>query len=425
MNTSTQELLQNALDLAVADGTVAGVNLLVSHQGDERWYAQAGMRSLERREPMSRNVIFRLFSQTKPITGTALMMLVERGLVDLAQPVSDFLPGFKNPRVSTEYLQPSQINGPIEMTPYAGTDGSFATPIPTVAAEREVTIKDLLTMTSGLPYPDTSFDSGRHAAAVFGEIDRRLHTDHAMTTLEVANRLGACPLRFQPGSRWMYGTSADIIGAVVEVASGRRFGDFLRTEIFEPLSMKDTAFHVPPEKQARLADVYDNPDNPVDPKNAGRPLTEVETDNLGVQYVAGEDPAYQAGGAGLKSTIDDYMKFATMLLNGGTLHGNRIIEPATIAFMTTGALTSAQRRDFEGLLHGYDYNTFMRIASAPGHAESVCNAGEYGWDGWLGTYFCNDPATRTTFLLMYQLTNAGTTTFTRKVKNIVFTHLGD
>lgn len=424
LNTKADILLQRALDMAVEHGTVAGAITLTTKEGHEPWYAESGYRNLERLEPITRDTIFRLYSQTKPVTGTALMMLVERGIVDLAQPVSDFLPGFKNQRVSVEY-EHNSVAATAETTVYEGENNRNAPPMCTVPAVREVTVKDLLTMTSGMPYPDMSFDSGRWATQVFDEIDSRLHSGDALGTVEIANRLGRCPLRFQPGSHWMYGTSADIIGAVIEVASGMRFGDFLRTELFEPLNMHETAFYVPVEEVPRLAGVYDNPKNPLNPANANGPLREVSTDNLGVGYVENTPPAFESGGAGLKSTIDDYTKFATMLMNGGELNGVRIMQPATIAMMTQGALTPTQRDDFSNMVHGSDYNTFMRVADRLGHVDSYSNPGEYGWDGWLGTYFANDPVSRTTFIVMYQLTNAGTTSFTRKLKNIVFTHLDE
>lgn len=462
---TAERLLQAALDTAVTDGIVAGVNMLVTQHGVQRWYLESGKRSIERDEPMTRDTIFRLYSQSKPITGTAVMMLVERGVIDLAEPVSIYLTGFKNQRVSTEYV--GNANGvssdiPMEMTdipssnekgsdkaklkdtekpgdvpcssddtdglqPSVGTDDIRHDDFLTVPCERELTIKDLLTMTSGLPYPDSTFDAGRYASTVFDEVDRRLHTDSPMGTVELANRLGQGPLRFQPGSHWMYGTSADILGAIVEVASGMRFGDFLRTQIFEPLGMTDTAFYVPPEKQYRLAAVYDNPRDPVDLTNAGGPLREVQTNHLGVQYIPSTDPAYQAGGAGLKSTLDDYERFARMLLNGGQLDGVRILEPSTVRFMLSGALALGDEpiKDYQNWQHGYNYNTLMRIAERPGASEAYCNPGEFGWDGWLGTFFCNDPVSDTTFLMMYQLTNSGTTPFTRKVKNIVFSHLDE
>lgn len=425
--TMTNELIQDAMDRAVDRGEIAGATMLAVQHGEERWQASAGLRNIERGETMTRDTIFRLYSQSKPVTGTAAMMLVERGLLDLAAPVSEYLPGFKGQRVTTEFADDRSAGDRLTNdipTDQAGSTGSvIGDGERTVPAEREVTVKDLLTMTSGLPYGDANFEAGRLVGKVFDELDARLHGPHPMGTVELANRLGGCPLRFQPGSRWMYGTSADVIGAIVEVVSGKRFGDFLRDELFEPLGMRDTAFYVPADRIDRLAAVYDNPDNPIDPANAGGPLREIVTDHLGVPYAATEDPAYQAGGAGLRSTVDDFARFGQMLLGGGELDGVRVLQPATVRMMTSGALFARHYPDFEGWQPGCNYNTFMRIVEEPGKSTMISRVGEYGWDGWLGTYFSNDPATGTTFLFMIQLTNAGTIAVTRKVKNIVNAHL--
>lgn len=427
----TQQLIQNAMDRAVDHGEIAGATMLAVQHGEERWQASAGMRNIERGEAMTRDTIFRLYSQSKPVTGTAAMILVERGLLDLAAPVSAYLPGFVGQRVTTEFEPkggdagsaadrltndiPTDMAGDIDI---AAHDGER-----TVPAVREVTVKDLLTMTSGIPYGDSNFEAGRIVGKVFDELDARLHGSNPMGTVELANRLGGCPLRFQPGSRWMYGTSADIIGAIIEVVSGKRFGDFLRDELFEPLGMHDTAFYVPSDRIGRLAAVYDNPDSPIDPANAGGPLREIVTDHLGVPYAATEDPAYQAGGAGLRSTVDDFAKFGQMLIGEGALGDVRILQPKTVRMMTSGAMYARHYPDFEEWQPGCNYNTFMRIVEEPGKSTMISNPGEYGWDGWLGTYFCNDPMSGTTFLFMIQLANAGTIPVTRKVKNIVNAHL--
>ena len=424
-----RRLIQTALDRAVERGEVAGANVLVSRRGEELWYAQSGLRNIERGETMDRDTICRLYSQTKPVTGAAAMMLVERGIIDLGDPVSAYLPAFAGQRVVADGDDGALANDiPMDM---AGTTGGRADDgARTVAALREPTIKDLLTMTSGLPYPDGGHEAGRLAGAVFDELDSRLGTPDAMGTVELANRLGACPLRFQPGSHWMYGTSADVMGAVIEVASGKRFGDFLRDEIFEPLGMADTAFYVPASKLGRLAAVYDRPDCPVLESNRVAPadrgpesLHEIATNHLGVEYVPDGDPAFQSGGAGLKSTLDDYMRFGRMLANGGEVDGVRLLRPSTVAMMTSNALHARHYPDFDEWQPGYGYNTFMRIMQEPGKSVMLNHVGEYGWDGWLGTYFDNDPSTGTTILLMMQLTNAGVTPLTRRVKNIVTSYL--
>ena len=379
--------LQGVLDRAVEEKFVAGASVLVRKDGKEKWFCKSGMRDLEQGLEVERDTIFRMYSMSKPITAAAVMILAERGMLDLGEPVSKFLPGFRSQKVAQGNLS--------------------------VSVKREMNIKDLLCMTSGLSYPDASTAAGREAAEVFSEIDRRLYSETPMTTKDVANALGSCRLLFQPGEHWMYGSSADILGAVIEAVSGMRFGEFLEKELFAPLGMKDTGFYVPEEKRHRLAKVYEN---------QGGELAEVKTNHLGIRYSMDQEPAFQSGGAGLVSTLDDYARFGQMLLNGGSLGDMRILKPQTVRFMTSGKLLPAQQADFEAgweQFSGYTYGNLMRVLEHPGQGWGMGFEGEYGWDGWLGAYFCNDPKNRVTFLLMYQLINAGTNSFTRKVRNVV------
>lgn len=383
----TLERLQGVLDRAVEEKFVAGASVLVRKDGEEKWFCKSGMRDLEQGLEVERDTIFRMYSMSKPITAAAVMILAERGLLDLGEPVSKFLPGFRGQKVAQGNLS--------------------------VSVKREMNIKDLLCMTSGLSYPDASTAAGREAAEVFSEIDRRLYSETPMTTKDVANALGSCRLLFQPGEHWMYGSSADILGAVIEAVSGMRFGEFLEKELFAPLGMKDTGFYVPEEKRHRLAKVYEN---------QGGELAEVKTNHLGIRYSMDQEPAFQSGGAGLVSTLDDYARFGQMLLNGGSLGDMRILKPQTVRFMTSGKLLPGQQADFEAgweQFAGYTYGNLMRVLERPGQGWGMGFEGEYGWDGWLGAYFCNDPKNRVTFLLMYQLINAGTNSFTRKVRNVV------
>ena len=204
--------LQAIMDNAVAQNEVAGVNLLVLQNGKELLYAQSGYADLEAKHPLQKDTIFRLYSMSKPITAAAAMILMERGIIDLCDPVKKFLPGFQNQKVAK---------------------GDELVPV-----RRDCTIRDLLSMTSGLLYGGTD-KAGKAAEAVIEEAKARMDGPDALSTVELANRLGSQPLFFHPGEHFNYGTSADILGAVIEVASGMRFGEFLRKEIFEPLQMND------------------------------------------------------------------------------------------------------------------------------------------------------------------------------------------
>lgn len=382
--------LNSLLEQAVERGEVAGANLLVLKNGEELAYTQAGFAVKEQGIPYSRDTIARLYSMTKPVTAAAAMLLAERGALDLGQNLGDILPAFRDPQV--------------------WEDGKK------VPARRAILVHDLLSMTSGIPYPGTD-DAGARAAEVFDDAVQRLHGDNPMTSRELADRLGEGGLTFHPGDRWMYGSSADVLGAVIEEVSGMPFGEFLKKELFVPLGMKDTAFYVPKDKQHRLAETYEQT-----PEGVKR----YETYNLAIDYGMDKAPAFESGGAGLVSTIDDYAKFAAMLLNGGRHGDQQILQPRTVEFMTRGKMTPWQLeslwRTWESM-YGYGYSNLMRIMEEPGMAHFQTWKGEYGWDGWLGCYFCNSPENKVTVLMTCQRRDAGTMVLTRRLRNVIAAHL--
>ena len=233
-----------------------------------------------------------------------------------------------------------------------------------------------------------------------------------MTTMEMASRLGQGRLAFQPGESWRYGTGADILGAVVEAASGVRFGEFLSREFFEPLGMKDTGFSLDASKRDRLTKVYERtPDG----------LVEYHGNHLGICNHMDADIRFESGGAGLVSTIEDYRHFAQMLMNGGAYQGRTYLMPSTVAYMTGCRLYPHQQMMMAGWdsLAGYSYSNLMRVLTEPSLAVINGSRGEYGWDGWLGPYFANMPEVDTTFLMMVQLKDSGTFTLTRKLRNVL------
>lgn len=382
--------IEKTVKAAIENKETAGTNILILHKGNEVYYHEDGWADMEQKKPVQRDSIFRLYSMTKPVTAVAVMVLLERGEIDLFEPVSRYLPGFKKQKV----IQ----------------NGDFESPI------REITIRDLLNMTSGLLYPDEN-PAGRKTAEVFEELDRRLFSGSPMTTMELADKLGKVPLAFHPGEKWAYGTSADILGALVEQVSGQRFGEFLSKEIFEPLGMKDTAFYVPDEKQHRLACVYESLE--------GKPMARYTGNHLGIIHDQDKSPAFESGGAGLFSTIDDYALFANMLMNGGRLDNERILKEQTVNFLTTQGLEETQMVSFRNwnTLAGFTYGNLMRVMVRPDLAGGLVRKGEYGWDGWLGCYFANFPAEELTILLMMQKKDAGTIPLTRKLRNIILSNL--
>lgn len=371
---------------SVQEGQIAGGNLCVLHRGEAVYYAEAGYADIAARRKVARDSIFRLYSMTKPVTSAAVMMLMERGVIDLLDPVSRYIPTFADIRV--------------------------AAPEGDVAVNRQVTVKDCLSMTSGLAYNCDPDPASRSAALVYDELDRRMYSDDPMTTMEMASRLGQGRLAFQPGESWRYGTGADILGAVVEAASGVRFGEFLSREFFEPLGMKDTGFSLDASKRDRLTKVYERtPDG----------LVEYHGNHLGICNHLDADIRFESGGAGLVSTIEDYRHFAQMLMNGGAYQGRTYLMPSTVAYMTGCRLYPHQQMMMAGWdsLAGYSYSNLMRVLTEPSLAVINGSRGEYGWDGWLGPYFANMPEVDTTFLMMVQLKDSGTFTLTRKLRNVL------
>ncbi|MBQ7839852.1 MAG: beta-lactamase family protein [Lachnospiraceae bacterium] len=387
--------LLNVIEQAIEENDVAGMNLLVEKDGQEICYCEAGMADREKNKPIERNTIFRLYSQSKPVTAAGAMILMERGELDLGQAVSDILPAFAQPK----YVE----NGVVK------------------PCTRPLRVHDLLQMTSGLAYPDANSAVGRETGIVFEEADRRLYTDNPMTTVEIANALAKCPLSFEPGTSWQYGTSADVLGAVIETVSGMKFGDFLQKELFGPLEMTDTAFWVPAQKQNRLASVYET----VRDENGKKSLIRYNGNHLAIRNQMDQPPAFEAGGAGLASTLDDYRNFARMLHNGGEWKGIRILQPETVKYMTGGQLMLPQQASFDNWigLSGYSYGNLMRVCKIPGQSCGIAKEGEYGWDGWLGCYFANFPEEKLTILFGMQKKDAGTWKLTRKLRNVILSSL--
>ncbi|MCR5557729.1 MAG: beta-lactamase family protein [Butyrivibrio sp.] len=382
-----QKLIQEAIDRAVDNKEVAGVNLLVFQEQKEIYYAQGGYSDLETKRPMDRDTICHLYSQTKPITAAAAMLLMQDGLIDLNQSVGDFIDSFKS--------QKCLINGKVKKVP----------------SDKHVRIIDLLNMTSGLVYPGLESAAERETTILFTEAIRRLDTKNQMSTLEFAERIGEFTLKFVPGSYFQYGTSADVLGAVIEKVTGMKYGEFLKERLFDPLEMQDTAFIVPKEKKDRMAGIY---------KIHRGQLRRLKDNHLLIRNDGGPN-AFESGGAGLMSTLDDYMHFGQMLLNGGTYKGKEILTPATVHFLTHGCLTPMQQRAFDNWqgLEGHTYGNLMRVMKNPDQAVIIGHKGEYGWDGWLGAYFMNDPSTQTTMVMLTQMADYATGALTRKLRNII------
>jgi CubicO group peptidase (beta-lactamase class C family) len=351
-------------DLVEKREIAGGAALMVQH-GRLLYRDYAGYSNLESNQPISADTIYAIYSMTKVITSVALLRLYEQGRYHMHQPVGDFLPNYKNQMVVIE-----------------GEDGKTEL----VPARCPVTMRHLLTMTSGITYPDDTTAAGRLMKEAHQKAGGRY-------TKDFVDEMGKVPLAFHPGEKYLYGFSFDVLGGVLEVITGKRFGDYLKEEIFEPLGMKDSGFYLSPEQLERTAFVY---------RARGGCLSPVprEETRAGLSR-----PEFESGGGGLFCTMADYGRFAQMLLNGGTLDGARILGRKTIDLMTTDHLNVEQRRIFlESHIgqKGCSYGLGVRVRRDVGAAGLNITPGEYGWDGMAGTWFSADPKEDLYALFMIQ-----------------------
>lgn len=380
------KLIDNICSDFINSGGV-GAGCLVFKNGNELYSGFFGLADRENGLPMERDSIYRLFSLTKPVTSAAAMILMDKGLLSPDDPVSRFFP---------EYRSMTQIDGSDKIIP----------------CPSEIRIAHLLSMTSGLPYANNFNNSVRGAGRLFDKVEHGISNGTQVTTKEFTRSAAAIPLSFTPGERWDYGISADILGGIIEKAADMPYGDFLRGSIFTPLGMVDTDFYVPAEKMHRFTALYK--------WDEGR-LVRDTANYLGLtDYSA--PPAFESGGAGLCSTIGDYSRFARMLCNKGELDGVRIMSEKTFGYMTSPMLSPVQNTMWERL-RGYNYSCLMRIMTDPQLAEVKTDKGEFGWDGWTGTYFNANPENGIVTLFFTQIAGAGTTWQATEISRVVYNEL--
>lgn len=405
MNINFLQCIQTLLDEYTQKNFVAGVNLLVYKDNKELGYWQSGFADIEEKKSFERDTICRMYSMSKTVTAVAAYKLIEQGKLDLAKPLREIIPEFWEVKVCTD-------------------KGRKGNPEP---AERPILIQDLLNMTSGYGYGaywEDSFYGEHQTSDLIEELNDDAEGPCKITTQDFARKIAGIPLNFEPGTDYQYGFSADILGAVIEKVSGKKFSDFLRENIFAPLGMEDTAFYVPQSKQPRLSKIYKSV---LDPRAIGKfALLPFEGCNLGIQYKMDHAPSFESGGAGLCSTVDDFMKFGLMLLNEGNLDGPKVLNPATVKFMTNAELSDDLQQKFNQKmehLSGYTYCNLLRIANNPALCKAMTSKGEYGWDGWLGPYIGIDPANKLVLVMTMQKVDAGTWELTRCIKNIIYSSI--
>jgi CubicO group peptidase (beta-lactamase class C family) len=345
----------------------AGCACSVTYQGETRFEDYVGLQDLESAKPITADTIYRIYSMSKVVTCVAALMLYERGLFLLNDPLEEYLPEFKDPKV------------------YRMTEKGekYIT-----SATRSIRIKDLFTMTSGLTYEGDGNETEREVKKVM----QLLRRDNTFNVRKLSEALAKIPLAFDPGTEWRYGLSHDVLGALIEVLSGKTFGEFLSEEIFQPLSMNDTFFKIPDEKKHRLCSLY--------VRNEEGSL--LKNTRLDEQYQPGT--LFESGGAGLLSTLSDYSTFAHMLANGGELDGVRILGRKTVELMSTNHLTSDQLSFYNwDYLAGYGYGLGVRTMKSQPAGGSNSSIGEFGWSGLAGTWVLIDPKEKLSAVYMQQM----------------------
>lgn len=377
----------------IEEGKLPGTLTLVSRKGKLAHLECQGYMDVEDSKPLKRDTIFRIYSMSKPITSVALMMLYEDGHFLLDDPVSRFIPGFKDLKV---YQADEKNNVRLKST------------------DREMTIKDLLTHTSGLAYGvlnETPVD------ALYQE--KKVMQSHDLD--EMITKLCDLPLIFTPGSQWSYSIATDVCGYLVQKISNTSFDEYLKEQIFEPLGMDDTAFSVPENKAHRLAANYErNPDDSmklVDSPDSSRFL---------------KPASLHAGGMGLVSTADDYLKFTQMLVNKGEYDGSRLLGRKTVELMTSnhlpnnGDLSSMGQPVFsETPYDGIGFGLGFSVMLDPAKASILGTPGEYAWGGAASTYFFIDPAEDMIVMLLTQLMPSSAYPIRRELRVLAYQSIID
>jgi CubicO group peptidase (beta-lactamase class C family) len=349
--------IHEAIMRRVEAGDISGAVTMVARRGRLVHFEAHGLMDMEAKKPMTRDALFRLASSTKPITATAILILMEEGKLKLTDPVSKYIPEFKNSKVAVEAVRtaaPMSDQGP------GGGERYY-----TVPANHDITIIDLLTHTSGLG-----------SGGITGpDLQKLLQARTTTETLgDFIPQLGALALDFQPGTQWRYSGLAgfDTLGRIVEIASGMTFDQFLLKRLFEPLGMDNTWFNVPEKEQPRIATIYDR--TPSGLQKRATPL------RIG-------SPAYFSGAGGLTSAAPDYLQFGQMLCNGGQLNGKRILSPWTVDLMLSNNVGEL----FEGQIgrapKGVGFGLGGEVVVSAVDARVRKPNGSYGWDGAYGTYW--------------------------------------
>jgi CubicO group peptidase (beta-lactamase class C family) len=386
----------------VDPGKIAGAVTLVARQGKVVHFSALGLCDRERGTKMAEDTLFRIYSMTKPITSIAMMMLVEEARCALSDPVERYIPEWKELRVFRHGSWPAFVTEP---------------------AQRSMTIRDLLTHMSGLTYGFVFHDAVDAAYRRIGISGGVPGEDRPTTLRDMVEKLATMPLLFQPGSRWNYSVSTDVLGYLVEVISGQPFDQFLRTRIFEPLGMRETGFSVPAGKEARFAANYRRQ---IDKKLV------LADDPMKSAYL--EPQTFCSGGGGLVSTAEDYRRFCQMLLDGGASEDgqHRIVSRKTLELMTTNHLPggvdlsalatgSFSETTNDGVGFGLGFAVVIDMARRQWHGS----IGEQYWGGAASTAFWVDPSEDLLVVFLTQLMPSTTYNFRGQLRSLVYAAIED
>ncbi|RPD50352.1 class A beta-lactamase-related serine hydrolase [Hymenobacter sediminis] len=358
--------LDKLLQEYTAANRVPGAIALIAQNGKIIYRKAIGMDDVATKKPLRENAILRIASQTKAITSVGVMMLYDDGKLQLDDPISKYLPAFRNPRV---------------LATFNAQDSTYTT----VPARSEVTIRQLLTHTSGISYPVIGTKEAR-AIYAKARIPSGISTPGG-TLAEAMNALGPLPLMHQPGEQFTYGLSVDVLGRLIEVVSGQSLDAFLRTRLFEPLAMRDTYFYLPAEKQPRLAVLYT--------EDASKKTVKMAPQGRMSPDYPKAKGTYFSGGAGLSSTIDDYAVFLQMMLNEGEYRGQRLLKPATVRLMTSNQIGDVNQGENK-------FGLGFSLTTSKTAAQTGLSEGSYEWGGIFGTTYWVDPKAKIVALLYTQ-----------------------
>lgn len=379
--------IREAIDREVAAGLIPGAVVGIARHGKLAMLEGYGFRDKTAGTPMWADAVFSIASMTKPMVSVGIMILAEEGRLLLADPVSKYLPQLAGMKVA------KSITSDV---------------LETVAADREMTVQDLLRHTSGLSYKSRGNGAAYRAYPVHG-------TSAVHDKEEFLNLLGKAPLLFQPGSTWEYGVSTDILGFIIEAVTGQRLGDFLSERLWQPLGMADTGFELTDTTRERYARAL-----PKDPLT-GEPLV--------VHHATGKPSKWQSGGGGCVSTAADYLRFTQMLLDGGVSGGKRLLGKKTVALMTSDHLgekiVNRIAATMDPAFDGYGFGLGFAVRKQQGIAAANGTPGDYYWSGVYGTYFWNDPAEKMTVVSMIVAPGPLRLRYRQLIRNLVLQAIVD